>query len=634
MGSWLLVVEADEIDIGKKHALKPDEIVFIGRGDSATFRIRDKYISRYHCVLVTKGPYTIVADLGSENGVLVNGSPVEKHLLQDGDVIQLGTAELIYRSDEVKTLPYRERERAEEAAAEAAEEAAAEPVETPAPEGPGLEEEEQIAAPPQEAPAVTAGPAGRRVIRRVEPPAAEEPAEAGEEPEAETAPPPAPHVHRHAQHFDEEEAPARREITLPERPEAAAQEPRIVGVPPRKDSSPLMKAEVAYVREEEALDPDKTPPSGIFMKESLEEVDTGEESKGKILTAKCEDCRLVKKDILWRPGMRCPRCRSKKFFPVIVVDQEHQYRHAERGKGPAEVDRLLGSIAVWAGIVGMRQAQRCWREQEKMARQGRPVPPVDRLLTRLKYCTPEHVNALFEVLNFHSLRTGTVVQDEEHFYSLAIKHNWMSKKQADFLRGLQDETAASGRACAPVGWTAIERGVLSEPKVIALYVKQQETGRGLLFEIHRAMNLLGAPVPKRIPHSAIDRPWLGVSAAAVLIVVLGLNLLAVTGHVGAWVEKISVVRARPSVRGSAHIYCEACGQRAPETLHDPALRCPFCGEQAVGAVLRCNACGATTKIQPFKSSEDSGGVAPIPHCPKCGSEDVEMRLQPPTHRNL
>lgn len=642
MSSWLLVVEADELDIGKKYVLKPDESVFIGRSENATFRVRDKFISRFHCAIVNKGDYSIVIDLGSENGVLVNGAPVDKKPLQDGDVIQLGTAEIIYRSDVVRSL----HPSAPPAGAAVADKGLA-TARLPSKPEPTAEAPEEVRAAQPDAPETT--PASSLAEAPAEPPAIQADA-AG------------PHVTLKQQAFNDRKPPSRPTLHVPQRPEpepaapkaptherpdvtttngkilgapeevfGRSDRPKVAGKPTARESSFLLKPPIKYV-EAEAEDPDKTPPSGIFLKENLEGIETGEAAQGKILTAKCEECRLVKKDIYWKPGMRCPRCKSKKFFPVIVVDQEHEYRHAERSRGPAEVDRLLCHIACWSGIISPRQMARCFKEMERMARQRRPVPGVDRLLTRFRYCGPEHISALFEVMNFQSLHTATVIGDEEDFLSRATGSQWLTEKQAEFLRSHQEETAASGKACTPIGWTAIEKGILSEPRVIALYLKQQENKRGLIFEVHRALELLGAKLPERIPHSAIDHRWMGFAAASVLLALILVNLLSAAGYAGPWARNVSVVPAAPSTRSASRIVCESCGKSAIENLYDVSLRCPFCGQKAPSAELECRDCGHVTRILPRKPGNEEDAVLPMPACEKCHSTNVTLRLKAPSAR--
>src|SRR4051812_49981472 len=69
------------------------EVTTIGRGDGVDVALDDPTVSRLHAELVRRGPHVYVADLGlSTNGTRVNGRPVGRRTLRDGDVVSFGTA--------------------------------------------------------------------------------------------------------------------------------------------------------------------------------------------------------------------------------------------------------------------------------------------------------------------------------------------------------------------------------------------------------------------------------------------------------------------------------------------------------------------------------------------------------------
>ena len=81
----------------KEFVLKPGASV-IGRLAQSDIQLPSSDVSRRHAQ-VTFGPEgCFVSDLGSENGVAVNGKRVEKHRLEDGDVIALGKQRLLFRA--------------------------------------------------------------------------------------------------------------------------------------------------------------------------------------------------------------------------------------------------------------------------------------------------------------------------------------------------------------------------------------------------------------------------------------------------------------------------------------------------------------------------------------------------------
>ena len=69
------------------------EVTTVGRGRGADIRLDDPSVSRLHAELVRRGPYVYVVDLGlSRNGTRVNGRPVARRVLDNGDVLSFGAA--------------------------------------------------------------------------------------------------------------------------------------------------------------------------------------------------------------------------------------------------------------------------------------------------------------------------------------------------------------------------------------------------------------------------------------------------------------------------------------------------------------------------------------------------------------
>jgi FHA domain len=79
-------------DTGEVVPLRAD-VTTIGRGKHVDVRLDDPSVSRLHAEIVSRGPYYYVSDLGlSRNGTRVNGRPVARRLLDDGDVVTFGAA--------------------------------------------------------------------------------------------------------------------------------------------------------------------------------------------------------------------------------------------------------------------------------------------------------------------------------------------------------------------------------------------------------------------------------------------------------------------------------------------------------------------------------------------------------------
>jgi hypothetical protein len=86
---------------GMRHPLDPPGIV-VGRGTDADLRINDPGVSRRHAEIRVHandrtGTQVSVVDLGSTNGMLVNGSKAQQATLDDGATIKIGNTTMTVR---------------------------------------------------------------------------------------------------------------------------------------------------------------------------------------------------------------------------------------------------------------------------------------------------------------------------------------------------------------------------------------------------------------------------------------------------------------------------------------------------------------------------------------------------------
>lgn len=72
-----------------------DGPVTIGRKDGATLTLDDLRVSREHAVITRSDGALRLEDLGSSNGVFVNGQRISSHVLQEDDVIRIGPYRLV-----------------------------------------------------------------------------------------------------------------------------------------------------------------------------------------------------------------------------------------------------------------------------------------------------------------------------------------------------------------------------------------------------------------------------------------------------------------------------------------------------------------------------------------------------------
>lgn len=75
----------------------------IGRRPGNDIHIDNLAVSGEHAVISMIGRDAFLEDLGSTNGTMVNGVPVAKHILQNGDVIEVGKYQLKYLNEQ--TVP-------------------------------------------------------------------------------------------------------------------------------------------------------------------------------------------------------------------------------------------------------------------------------------------------------------------------------------------------------------------------------------------------------------------------------------------------------------------------------------------------------------------------------------------------
>ncbi len=87
MTARLTIVSGPES--GRSFEVPPQRLT-IGRDPSAMVRIEDDRASRLHAAIETRPQGVYVLDLGSSNGLFVNGQLVTEHLLREGDILTIG----------------------------------------------------------------------------------------------------------------------------------------------------------------------------------------------------------------------------------------------------------------------------------------------------------------------------------------------------------------------------------------------------------------------------------------------------------------------------------------------------------------------------------------------------------------
>jgi pSer/pThr/pTyr-binding forkhead associated (FHA) protein len=83
-------------------------ILLFGRHEECDVQLNSKKISRRHCCLAQVNDYLVIRDLGSTNGVRINGQRVVEGKLVPGDEVQIGNfkyqvcGDVLGRSKEAK----------------------------------------------------------------------------------------------------------------------------------------------------------------------------------------------------------------------------------------------------------------------------------------------------------------------------------------------------------------------------------------------------------------------------------------------------------------------------------------------------------------------------------------------------
>ncbi len=98
VGKYRLYVTRDGVLLSVENLSK--DRVIVGRSHACDIKIDQKSVSGKHFQLTRSGSGYLLEDLKSLNGTLVNGVNVERKVLVDGDVIEVGKYQLAYKVNE------------------------------------------------------------------------------------------------------------------------------------------------------------------------------------------------------------------------------------------------------------------------------------------------------------------------------------------------------------------------------------------------------------------------------------------------------------------------------------------------------------------------------------------------------
>jgi len=84
------------VEVGSTTYALSRPVTRIGRGSETDLRIDDPGISRNHAELRRSGGDVTIVDLGSTNGIVVNGRRVDQERLRDGAEVRLGSTTMTF----------------------------------------------------------------------------------------------------------------------------------------------------------------------------------------------------------------------------------------------------------------------------------------------------------------------------------------------------------------------------------------------------------------------------------------------------------------------------------------------------------------------------------------------------------
>ena len=79
------------LSLGNGPSIQIDKpILLFGRHEECDVQLNSKKVSRKHCIVAQVSDYLVIRDLGSTNGVRINGERVVEGKLRPGDQVQIG----------------------------------------------------------------------------------------------------------------------------------------------------------------------------------------------------------------------------------------------------------------------------------------------------------------------------------------------------------------------------------------------------------------------------------------------------------------------------------------------------------------------------------------------------------------
>lgn len=95
MSARMVTYKEGQIDLAFPITQK---ITGIGRAPDNLIQLPDSEVSKHHAVIREDGDGWQIVDLGSQNGVLVNGKRVQRSALMHGDRVRIGAQDFVFET--------------------------------------------------------------------------------------------------------------------------------------------------------------------------------------------------------------------------------------------------------------------------------------------------------------------------------------------------------------------------------------------------------------------------------------------------------------------------------------------------------------------------------------------------------
>src|SRR3954471_14610180 len=104
--SWVEAMPAQLVPLDDMPSILLDKpILLLGRHPECDIQIESRKILRRHCCIAQVGDYLVVRDLGSTNGVRINGVRVQEGRLKPGDELTIGNHRFKVKWDSILQEP-------------------------------------------------------------------------------------------------------------------------------------------------------------------------------------------------------------------------------------------------------------------------------------------------------------------------------------------------------------------------------------------------------------------------------------------------------------------------------------------------------------------------------------------------